>query len=68
MYLLLLALIMILLLGPQLWVQWVMGKYNRQQEKNFPGDGGELARHLLDRFSLQSVGVEITDIGDHYDP
>ncbi|MCU7916165.1 MAG: zinc metallopeptidase [Candidatus Thiodiazotropha sp. (ex Gloverina cf. vestifex)] len=67
-YLLLLALIMILLLGPQLWVQWVMGKYNRQQEKNFPGDGGELARHLLDRFSLQSVGVEITDIGDHYDP
>ncbi|MCU7845772.1 MAG: zinc metallopeptidase [Candidatus Thiodiazotropha sp. (ex Monitilora ramsayi)] len=67
-YLLLLAIILLLLLGPQFWVQWVMKRYSRQPEENFPGDGGELARHLLDRFSLQSVRVEVTDIGDHYDP
>lgn len=35
---------------------------------DLPGTGGELARHLLDSFGLQTVGVEQTDIGDHYDP
>jgi uncharacterized protein len=67
-YLLLLVSILILLLGPQLWVHWIMDNYNRRQEANFPGDGGELARHLLDRFSLQSVSVERATTGDHYDP
>jgi Zn-dependent membrane protease YugP len=45
-----------------------MSKYNQQDEPNFPGSGGEFARHLLDRFSLQGVRVEETDLGDHYDP
>jgi len=67
-YLLLLVLVLLLLLGPQVWVQWVMTRYNHRPEENFPGSGGELARHLLDRFSLQSVQVEATDSGDHYDP
>jgi Zn-dependent membrane protease YugP len=67
-YLLLLALLMVLLLGPQIWVQRVMERYNRSPEQNFPGTGGEFARHLLDRFALQSVGVETTEVGDHYDP
>lgn len=67
-YLLLLVLILLLLLGPQFWVQWVMTRYNRQPEENFPGNGGEFARHLLDRFSLQAVKVEASDVGDHYDP
>jgi hypothetical protein len=49
-------------------VQRVLARYNRQPEKNFPGTGGELARHLLARFNLDDVGVERTDIGDHYDP
>ena len=53
---------------PQYWVQRVLARYNRQPEKNFPGTGGELARHLLARFNLDDVGVERTDIGDHYDP
>jgi len=65
---LLLASILLLLLGPQIWVQWVMTRYTRQPEENFPGNGGEFARHLLDRFSLQAVKVETSDVGDHYDP
>jgi hypothetical protein len=57
-----------LLYGPQLWVQQVLARHHRQPEENFPGTGGELARHLLDRFGLQEVKVEATDLGDHYDP
>ena len=59
---------LILIYGPQLWVQWVLDRYNHQAEENFPGTGAELARHLLDRYELQEVRVEITDAGDHYDP
>ncbi|MEM7564874.1 MAG: zinc metallopeptidase [Pseudomonadota bacterium] len=60
--------LLVLIYGPQLWVQWVLNRHNRIAEKNFPGTGGELARHLLDRYDLQEVAVEITDFGDHYDP
>ncbi|TNF91032.1 MAG: zinc metallopeptidase [Gammaproteobacteria bacterium] len=60
--------ILVLIYGPQLWVQWVLNHYNRQDEDNFPGTGGELARHLLDRYELQEISVEITELGDHYDP
>jgi Zn-dependent membrane protease YugP len=67
-YLLIVVLLSALILGPQLWVTRVMAKYNRVPEDNFPGDGGELARHLLDKFNLQQVSVEITESGDHYDP
>ncbi|MEW8584926.1 MAG: zinc metallopeptidase, partial [Candidatus Thiodiazotropha sp.] len=37
-------------------------------EDNFPGNGGELARHLLDRFDLHQVQVEKAESVDHYDP
>ena len=34
-----------------------------------PGTGGELARHLVERFKLDGVAVETTDEGrDHFDP
>jgi hypothetical protein len=67
-YLALLAAIVLLLLGPQIWVQRVLTRYNRVAEPNFPGNGAELARHLLDRFLLDEVSVEVTEAGDHYDP
>ena len=54
--------------GPQLWVQSVLKRYNRKPEANFPGTGGELARHLLNRYDLKEVKVEVTETGDHYDP
>ena len=62
------VLILLLVYGPQLWVQWVLGRHNRVTEENFPGNGAELARHLLNRYDLQEVKVEVTDLGDHYDP
>ncbi len=67
-YVIAIVLIVILIYGPQLWVQWVLNRHNQRAEENFPGTGGELARHLLDRYDLQEIKVEITDSGDHYDP
>ncbi len=56
-----------LVLGPQIWVWWVFRQHGQSRE-DFPGTGGELARHLLNRFGLQEVRVEPTPIGDHYNP
>ena len=56
-----------LLYAPQLWARYTFKKYSQQQE-HFPGTGGELARHLLNEFELQSVSLEVTEQGDHYDP
>ena len=67
-YLLLLGLIIIVIYGPQLWVQYVLSRYNRKDEPNFPGNGGELARHILNKYKLEEIKVEVTDQGDHYDP
>lgn len=61
-------LLLAFILGPQFWVQRVLKRYNQTPEDNFPGSGSELARHLLDRFDLADVKVEVTDGGDHYDP
>ncbi len=67
-YAIIIAAAAVLIYGPQVWVQWVLNRHNRHPEANFPGTGGELARHLLDRYELGEVSVEITEHGDHYDP
>ena len=67
-YILLLCLLLLLVYGPQIWVQAVLNRYNKKAEANFPGTGGEFARHLLNRYDLESITVEISDLGDHYDP
>lgn len=67
-YVVIIAAVVLLIYGPQLWVQWVLQRHNRRPEDNFPGTGGELARHLLDRYELNEISVETTDLGDHYDP
>lgn len=56
-----------LIFGPQFWIKWVMEKHGREQPA-FPGTGGELARHLLDRAGLADVRLERIDGGDHYSP
>ena len=66
--LLILAVSACVIFGPGLWVSYVLKKYNREPESNFPGTGGELARHLLDRYNLQDVKVVVTETGDHYSP
>ena len=67
-YAIVIILLLALVYGPQLWVRSVLTRYNRQPEANFPGTGGELARHLLNRYDLNEVKVEVTESGDHYDP
>ena len=67
-YLILLLIVLLVIFLPQLWVKHILAKYNQKQEDNFPGSAAELARHLLDRFNLQQVKVEKTELGDHYDP
>ena len=59
--------VLTLIFGPSLWVKFVMSRYSSQLPE-ISGTGGELARHLIERFSLKDVKVEITDQGDHYDP
>lgn len=65
--LLILALVLLVVFGPQWWAQYTFKRYAKRQ-KHIPGTGGELARHLLDRFDMQHVKVELTEKGDHYDP
>ena len=52
---------------PSLWVRWVMQRYAGELG-NLPGTGGELAKHLIQRFELAGVKAEVSEIGDHYDP
>ena len=56
-----------LIFGPSLWVKFVMRRYSSEKPE-MPGTGGELAQHLIKRFSLKDVKVEVTELGDHYDP
>ena len=56
-----------LVFGPQIWVRMVINRHSVDRP-DFPGTGGELARHLLDEMKLTDVGVEVTQSGDHYDP
>ncbi|MDT8439539.1 MAG: zinc metallopeptidase [Wenzhouxiangellaceae bacterium] len=52
---------------PGWWVQRVMKRYATPTDR-YPGTGAELARRLLDHAGLESVAVEPTEHGDHYDP
>ncbi len=65
--LIVLAVILALAILPQMWVRRVIDAHS-QERADFPGTGGEFARHLLDEMKLSHVGVEETDMGDHYDP
>jgi len=64
---LLLLILIVLIFGPQWWAKHVLKKYHSHRE-DFPGTGGELAQHLLKQLKLSSVKVEITELGDHYNP
>ena len=59
--------VLAIIFGPSLWVKFVMRRYSTEKPE-MPGTGGELAKHLIKRFSLKDVEVETTELGDHYDP
>ena len=67
-FLILAGLFLALIFLPQWWVRQAM-RQHAQERQDFPGTGGELARHLLDLARLRDVRVEIAPPGgDHYDP
>ena len=65
--LIILAIFVVLAVLPQFWVKRVIDAHSAERP-DFPGSGGEFARHLLDEMKLEHVGVEETKDGDHYDP
>lgn len=65
--LILLAVFAAIALLPQWWVKSVIDRHS-EERADFPGTGGEFARHLLDEMNLHHVLVEETQEGDHYDP
>lgn len=65
--LILLAVFAAIALLPQWWVKSVIDRHS-EERADFPGTGGEFARHLLDEMNLHHVLVEETQDGDHYDP
>ena len=66
-YIALLIILLALFFGPQIWVKRVLNQY-RSPRGDLPGTGGELARHLLQRYDIQDVNVDVAEEGkDHYD-
>ena len=64
---LLLIIFGLVIFGPQLWTRRVFAQHSAPRS-DYPGTGGELARHLLDRLDMKHIKVETTELGDHYDP
>lgn len=63
-----LMLTVIIIFGPQIWVRYVLKRYNNPIEQ-LPGTGGELAVHLVENLGLSGIKVEISGAGEnHYDP
>ena len=63
-----LVILLLLVFGPQWWATYTFRRYAGELPR-VPGTGGELARHLLDRFGMPDVPVESGKKGgDHYDP
>lgn len=67
-YLILIIILLAALYAPQFWARYTFKRYAKERD-TIPGSGGELARHLLDRFEMKHVKVERGKAGeDHYDP
>jgi Zn-dependent membrane protease YugP len=68
MFIIILVLIVLAaVLLPGMWAQHILSKY-QVEDNTLQGNGGELAKHLIERFQLDGVSVEETNLGDHYDP
>lgn len=52
--------------GPRLWARAELRRFDVADGAFLPAE--QLARRLLDRQGLNLVRVEVTDLGDHYDP
>jgi uncharacterized protein len=63
------AVLLIIIFGPQMWARHVL-KANGAEREDIRGTGAEFAQHLLENAHLTDYGVEKTDAasGDHFDP
>ncbi len=61
------GIVLVLAMVPQMWVKRVISAHAHERD-DFPGTGGEFARHILNEMKLHHVRVEETNLGDHYDP
>lgn len=66
-WIILIALVVALLVGPSWWVKRVLAKHSKHRP-DLPGNGSQLAKHLINAFELEGVSLELTNQGDHYDP
>ena len=66
-YLIVVLILLAVMFYPQFATRRILSRY-AVARPDFPGTGGQFARHLLDRFQVEGVGVEPTAQGDHYDP
>ncbi|PMR73931.1 zinc metallopeptidase [Billgrantia endophytica] len=64
---LLIGVLLLIFILPNYWTKWVLSRHARPRD-DYPGTGGELARHLLERLGIEGVEVEVSEHGDHYDP
>jgi uncharacterized protein len=65
--LLLLGITALLALLPSIWVRSIINKHHTPQDK-FSFTGAEFSMDLLKTLGINDVKVELTNIGDHYDP
>lgn len=66
-FILLAIVIILLIVGPGIWVKRILAKHKTPRD-DLNGSGSELAEHLIERFQLTDVEVKPTATGDHYNP
>jgi Zn-dependent membrane protease YugP len=64
---LILLVAVVLIVVPQLWVLQTIERH-AVERADLGGTGAEFARHALDGMKLTDVKVEVTELGNHYDP
>lgn len=57
----------LLIILPQLWVRSTLSKY-AHEPSSISRSGADVAREILNKNGLNNIQVEVTHIGDHYDP
>lgn len=52
---------------PQWWVRTVFSAHQEDREE-YPGSGGELARHMIESLKIENASVIESDSDNHFDP
>ncbi len=65
--LILIALLALLILGPQQWAKYILSKHSKHRD-DIQGTGGQFVKHLRKKFKLDYLKLEPSTAGDHYDP